>query len=114
MSGGSFNYACNKVLDESTIFEAIEDLHEMANWLGANGKVDAARVVAKFAEELERLQAYIWQIGMPMYDLLYAAEWWASSDWGEDSFDKAWLMHQFAREGDEPKAPRKNEGPVTK
>ena len=92
MSGGSFRYACNKVMDEFSILQA--DLRDMAEWLEQRGKSDAAKVVSEFSQELDRILSHIFKLGPPMYDLLHAAEWWASCDWGEEDFDKIWQEYQ--------------------
>lgn len=86
MSGGSFNYACFKV-EDSEIFQAMDDIRGIESYLRAHGKHDAADEVLRFINEVETHQRRLAVIGARISPLLEAAEWTASGDTGMDYVD---------------------------
>ena len=87
MSGGSFNYVAFKVRDDNP-FEALNDLKNMEQWLREKGKHDAADEILKLILAIETAERRINVMANRIYNILHGAEWWGSSDWGEDQFDK--------------------------
>ncbi len=87
MSGGSFNYVAFKVQDDNP-FEALHDLKAMEQWLREKGKHDAADEILKLILMIETAERRINVMVKRIYDILHGAEWWGSSDWGEEQFDK--------------------------
>ncbi len=93
MSGGSFEYVCFKLEDETEIFNALPQLEEMVTYLHTYGKHEAADEIHRAKLQLETLQHRALVVGKYIQDLAYACEWWASGDWGEDDFDAKWKEH---------------------
>ncbi len=87
MSGGSFNYVAFKVQDDNP-FEATHDLKAMEQWLREKGKHDAADEILKLILMIETAERRISVMVKRIYPILHGAEWWGSSDWGEDQFDE--------------------------
>lgn len=88
MSGGSFNYVCFKMESEE-IFSALPDLRNMEEYLRARRKHGAADEILKFILAIETARRRLDVQGKRIHDILYAAEWWASGDWGEEGLDNA-------------------------
>jgi hypothetical protein len=89
MSGGSFNYACFKVGD-SEIFKALGDIKGIERYLRSIGKQEAADEVFRFVLECEVAQRRLNIMGDKISELLRAAEWVASSDYGVEAIDRAY------------------------
>lgn len=89
MSGGSFNYVCYKLSDDLRIFSALDDLRDMEDYLRALGKIDAADELGKAVKQLENLQQQVLRVGMNIYDLTRAVEWWVSADGDEEDIQEA-------------------------
>ena len=89
MSGGSFDYVCFAV-DSGEIFSRIGDLYLVEEYLRENEKHDAADEVLIYIKDLQTHERRFLALGRRMYDILYAAEWWASGDWNEEGFDEEW------------------------
>jgi len=90
MSGGSFNYACFKV-DESEIFQAMNDVRDIEDYLRRYGKQDAADEVLRFINEVETHQRRLAVIGARIAPLLKAVEWAASGDRDIDDVDATYF-----------------------
>lgn len=90
MSGGSFNYACFKV-EDSYVFQGMEDVRNIESYLRALEKHDAADEVLLFIKEVETHQRRLAKIGQRIAPLLKAAEWHCSGDWSENSIVEAFL-----------------------
>jgi hypothetical protein len=90
MSGGSFGYVCFDVEDESKVFTCLDRLKDVESFLRSNGKHDAANEILNYRLTLETHQRIIMKLGHRYADLLMAAEWWASGDWGEEHLDERW------------------------
>jgi len=89
MSGGSFNYVCFKLEDESQIFAALDDLRDMESYLRQRGKHEAADEIQSAILKLETAQRRALRIGKHIFDLAYATEWWASGDWDDKGIEEA-------------------------
>lgn len=89
MSGGSFDYVCFKLEDETQIFSALDDLRNMESYLRARDKQAAADEIMSAILKLETAQRRALCIGKHIYDLAYAAEWWASGDWDDQGIQEA-------------------------
>lgn len=100
MSGGSFNYVCYKVDDETQIFEALPELRNMETRLRSYGKHDAADEVLTFIATVETAQRRLRRLGKRIAPLLEAVEWWQSGDCGVDRVDD--VMEQLAGKHDAP------------
>lgn len=83
MSGGSFNYACFKV-EDGEVFQAMDDVRGIEEYLRAHGKHDPADEVLKYIKEVETHQRRLEVIGKRIAPLLKAVEWTASGDTGMD------------------------------
>ena len=90
MSGGSFNYACFKVAG-SEIFQAMEDVRGIEDYLRRYEKHDAADEVLRFIKEVETHQRRLAVIGERIAPILKATEWAASGDSGIDAVDTAYF-----------------------
>ena len=97
MSGGSFEYVCFKLEDENEIFKSLPQLERMVSYLHDRGKHEAADEIHKIKLQLETLQHRALVVGGYIKDLAYACEWWASGDWGEETFDETWKEHVNVR-----------------
>lgn len=93
MSGGSFEYVCYKAQDD-TVFQATEQLQEMATYLRQVNKPDIASEIEAFTNYILEMKEAAIKRGMQISDLLKAVEWWASGDWSESSVDTAWQEYQ--------------------
>lgn len=89
MSGGSFNYACFKV-EDSEVFQAMNDIRDIENHLRATGKHEAADEVLIFIKEVETHQRRLAVIGKRIAPLLQAIEWEVSGDYGDGAIDYAY------------------------
>lgn len=89
MSGGSFNYVCFKLDNESEIFKALPDLHDMESYLRNTGKQEAADEILSAILKLETAQRRALMIGKHIKDLAYAVEWWVSGDWDDTGIQTA-------------------------
>lgn len=90
MSGGSFNYACFKV-EDSEIFQAMNDVRDIENYLRKYGKHDAADEILRFINEVETHQRRLAVMGERIAPLLKATEWWVSGDRSESSVDQEYF-----------------------
>ncbi len=90
MSGGSFNYLCYKDPSEMLSSSSMDDLRRMEEYLRENGKGDAADELYKYRLTLDTMYRRLTILHTRLEPLLYSAEWWASGDYGEESFDRRW------------------------
>ena len=90
MSGGSFNYVFLDAESVASIFAKIHEVESMENYLRSIGKHDAANEILLYLREMETHARRIETIGKRMSNLMQAAEWTASSDWGPEAIDKAY------------------------
>lgn len=93
MSGGCFNYACYKAVDDD-VLEGLNDYRDIQAYLIRIGRTEAAEEVKTFIEECYEAQKVIGalnQKGVLLYPLLRAAEWTCSGDTSVDVIDSAYL-----------------------
>lgn len=83
MSGGSFNYACFKVVDEE-VFNALEDVKDIERTLRDMSRHDEADEVYLFILLVETCRRRMAAAGQRISPLLQAVEWTCSGDWSED------------------------------
>lgn len=88
MSGGSFDYLHIKGADE--ILGSIGTVRRMAEWLRENGKTDAAAEIERLFLDLRTFEQMIAVRLSRLTNVIHAAEWWCSCDWGPDEFDREW------------------------
>lgn len=96
MSGGSFNYLAFK--EPYEMFTQLDELRSMEEWLRDQNKHDAADELFRYRLELETARRRLGIMHQRLYDVMYAAEWWRSGDYGEDGLDKAWAKFTGAPE----------------
>lgn len=75
MSGGSYDYLCNR--DSSDIDERVTDLERMADRL------------AELMQRIRQYQVHTDVIIARLVKVWKAVEWWDSGDWSEDAVRKA-------------------------
>ena len=92
MSGGSFDYVCFAVEDESKVLNSMEQLKDVEEFLRSKGKYDAADEILNFRLTLETHCRIIMKLGKRYSPILMAAEWWASGDWGGEEVDEQWKL----------------------
>lgn len=88
MSGGHFNYVCFEA--EENPFKALPDLRNMETCLRSHNKQLAADEVLKYILMIETAQHRLEVAHKHFNNLLFAVEWWASGDWGEEDVDRAY------------------------
>ena len=93
MSGGSFEYACFAV-EEWSSFSKLDQVREIENYLRSNGEHEAADEVYQFILFIETVQRRLDVQTKRIKDILFAAEWWASGDWGADNFKSSFADWQ--------------------
>lgn len=91
MSGGRYNYAYLKVDDEAecTIPYFRGELEEIERDLRGIGKNDAADEVQQYRLFMRSHMRAMLGYGKFIRDLLWSAEWVASSDTGPEAIDKS-------------------------
>ena len=94
MSGGSWNYMYSKEVDD--ILNMGSDLEEMKNRLEKEGALLVANDIKSLLSVIDVIQSHkddadeiLSRIRMVMKSL----EWWDSSDWGKEQFDREVLNH---------------------
>lgn len=94
MSGGSWNYMYSKEVDD--ILNMGSDLEEMKNRLEKEGALLVANDIESLLSVIDVIQSHkddadeiLSRIRMVMKSL----EWWDSSDWGKEKFDREVLNH---------------------
>lgn len=109
MSGGSFDYLCQKdwpeALGQTGFREMIHYLREIEAGTEWNAPVPGA---GRAADEMQALQDAVdafeplWERLRP---LLKAAEWWRSGDWGRDYFVDSLAEYETSKTVTEPPPP---------
>ena len=94
MSGGSWNYMYSKEVDD--ILNMGSDLEEMKNRLEKEGALLVENDIKSLLSVIDVIQSHkddadeiLSRIRMVMKSL----EWWDSSDWGKEQFDREVLNH---------------------
>ena len=89
MSGGSYNYLCNREAGEILDGQGASDLVEMRDALRERGVLDAAgqtdAVIATIAEARQLVEMRL----EALRDVWKAVEWHDSGDWGPERIDGA-------------------------
>lgn len=101
MSGGSYNYLFTKEPDELLKYHNIEYIEEMADRLMQSGYKDVAKDMQRLAEYCKSASLRIGVLSEELYDVMYAIEWCASGDSGEDSIKNAVEKYRNGGEGNE-------------
>lgn len=89
MNHGVYGGVWFKVQDRDNLFSSVESLRDMAEWLGRIGKPAAAKVVTEYADDIVEAGERLEKTGWELKNLLKAAEFVASSDWGPEEIDEA-------------------------
>ena len=88
MSGGSYNYLCNRMADE--ILQIEGDIENMTERLASLGYAkDAAKETALLLARMRTFEVYVETAMERLRDVWKAVEWWDSADWGEDEVKQA-------------------------
>lgn len=98
MSGGSFNYAYEKVDDPHEVLQGIADYRAIEAWLRDEQKHDAADEVLKFILACETAQRRLMVMGKRIQWLMRSAEWTASSDTTIEAVDAAFAALDAPKE----------------
>ena len=93
MSGGAFDYFY--LSDSSDVFENLDALEKMIDFLRSHNKDDAAEEVERLHLDLRMFQRMIDNRLKRLQEVLREAEWWASGDSNEEYFDEVW--NEFLR-----------------
>ena len=89
MSGGSYNYLCNKD-DLADLAMAQDDITAMADRLAALGYAeDAARATVELLLSVRQATVWIETQAKALRGIWEAVEWWDSCDWPESEVKKA-------------------------
>lgn len=88
MSGGSFEYVYIDVQDPEWAYRAQSKLRDMKAYC-EGAFPDAVIHIDGMLQFIEAFNEVYLEKGMKLVDLLKAIEWYASSDWGKDSIQKA-------------------------
>lgn len=88
MSGGSYNYLCNRMAEE--ILQIQSDIERMAEKLATLGYAkDAAKETSHLLARSRAFEVYVETAMERLREVWKAVEWWDSADWGEDSVKQA-------------------------
>lgn len=87
MSGGSLNYLCFKEPHE--LFEHIDDLKSVEEFLLARGDTDIAKDVRRLIEYIRSAENRVSVLSEQLKDVFKAVEWYISADYGANSLQKA-------------------------
>lgn len=87
MSGGSFNYLCNK--DEAyQIMENKVEVEDMAQALFVLGYDDIAKDVRRLYEYIRSAEIRIEALAKILKPVFHAVEWYESSDYGKEELER--------------------------
>lgn len=98
MSGGSFNYLCDR--EPGELQDRTDELTDMARYLRGRGNEREARETERI---IERITAFYEEIRARTQDLHYvwkAAEWYRSGDWDAASITSAVEQHNYSHPAD--------------
>lgn len=98
MSGGSFNYLYCK--DTRELFNAVEDLEDVEQYLLQRGDKDIARDVRRLIEYIMTAENRISVLQENLAEVFKAVEWRVSADWGEESLQRA--LDKYRNEKEAP------------
>jgi hypothetical protein len=87
MSGGSFDYLCDRSADE--LLTALPTMRRMAAALTEAGAGDAALETEALVLAVEHALRQIEARRRRLDRVWHAIEWWKSGDWSEDQFRAA-------------------------
>jgi hypothetical protein len=85
MSGGSYDYLCDKFRWGDPFGSISDYLEDMAERCETLGKPEAAQHLRGLAFEMTRVA----REGSKLSGLMQAVEWYVSGDWGPETIDEA-------------------------
>lgn len=89
MSGGSFNYLCEKDNDELYEFSVLDEMKRMSLKLAELGHGDAANHTALLIMLIDNNLKHTQEIKKSLEDVWKAVEWYQSYDYGIEKVDEA-------------------------
>ena len=93
MSGGSYNYLCNRAPEE--LLNVKQDLQDMVNRLaGLDYAQDAAKDAQILLSLVNQFEERADVIQKRLYPVFGAVEWWDSNDVGEDDVKGALVEYR--------------------